>query len=147
MGFALPIEPRYVLFLPPAIEEYAKANTDQFGDSYTTPLDENELEKVVVKLDKLTQIMSAMRSHGTNGVIVELDTESLGNMFARCVVYIDGDCARGGRESSLYSARIYLEFGGARLTSVEDAEITHVVGEDRSSLLRIRKDLSRYSTD
>ena len=48
MGFVLPVEPRYVLYLPPDLEPYAKANTDQFGDSYTTPLDTNELEKVAI---------------------------------------------------------------------------------------------------
>jgi DNA ligase-4 len=46
IGFLLPIEPRYALYLRAEVVPYAKANLDEFGDSYTTPVRVDELRKV-----------------------------------------------------------------------------------------------------
>jgi hypothetical protein len=92
---------RFALFLRPSIEHYAKANADQYGDSYTTPADHDELRNVwpLNCHDVDLQLMAKMPNpkYTTEGgaslasrFFDNFETaESIGHLFTGCVVFLD----------------------------------------------------------
>lgn len=101
---------RFALYLRSGIEEYAKANTDKYGDSYTTPMTVSEVREVILLLSMLTRKLLE-NMHGTtnrreshdltiNDLLDDEEGETLGRLFARCNVYLDGSTSESGAQHS-----------------------------------------------
>src|SRR5579859_3270946 len=95
---------RFALYLRSEIEEYAIANTDKYGDSYTTPMTDSEVREVTLLISTLTRkllenMRETTRQRDSHDLTIHdlLDDvegeETLGRLFARCNVYLDGSTA------------------------------------------------------
>ena len=113
-------------------------------------------------LESMGEIESDEVSHDltVEDLLDEKDEETLGRLFARCKVYLDGSTLENGSDLSVrankyvpvfltyrpHSVRIiqtYLQFGSAQFAqSLDDAHITHVI-VDEQRILTIRSTLSK----
>jgi len=150
IGFPLPIEPKFALFLRPESEKSAHASVDRFGDSYTTPLGNEELR------DTMSKMAISGRDIENAPELIESfldefdEKDSVARLFAGCVVYLDEP--RSERlppyDSDFHLAEKYLKFGKATIEDVlEDSGLTHVVveGSDPSRIREIRSRLSGHT--
>ncbi|KAI1418846.1 ATP dependent DNA ligase domain-containing protein [Xylaria sp. FL1777] len=128
-GFLLPYETGHLFHACDATQSAAKANTDEFGDSYSRDLDIQELRQLLQDMPKKRIVGTHFHKDGFLQELVE-HGHDLGPMryhlFQGMIIYVAG--ANTVPSIEVCQARNRIRYGGGLLVgSLDDKAITHII--------------------